>query len=533
MTHAPTPTTTPRRPRPRVLSIAGTDPTGGAGIQADLKAFAAHGAYGMAVTTALVAQNTHGVRSAHVPGPAFLREQLDAVSDDVTIDAVKIGMVADEPNARVIAAWLDALDARTDGRAAVVLDPVMVATSGHRLLDEGAEQAVRDLVRRADVVTPNLAELAVLVGEQVATTWAGALAQARSLATSSGAVVLLKGGHLTGEDCPDALVPPGAGVRGSGDGAFDDVTVFDGERVATPHTHGTGCSLSAAIAALRPQRPGWAEAVRDAKEWLTGALHAGGALQVGSGRGPVDALHATNLGARRFTDEAWDRVAGWRAAVEHMPFVRALADGSLPADAFAFYLAQDAAYLAEYARALSAASALAPDPAARSFFAASAVTSLEVETALHRDWLGEHAGLDRTAIEQVEPSPVTAAYTDHLHAATTRSYAQAVAALLPCFRLYAHIGDVLVRRAGDLTGHPYARWITTYADEGFQAATRTAGLLADSAARWVSPAERELMLRAYERSSMHEYLFFDQGLTRPAWPAPPVPAVTAPRPVRV
>lgn len=280
-----------RPSRPRVLSVAGTDPTGGAGIQADLKSFAAHGAYGMAVTTALVAQNTHGVRSVHVPGPAFLREQLEAVSDDVEIDAVKIGMVADEPNAREIGAWLDALAAaRSDAgvpRPWVVLDPVMVATSGHRLLDAGAEQAVRDLAARADVVTPNLPELAVLAGRDVATTWDEALDQAASYAAASGAVVLLKGGHLTGATSPDALVAP-ATVPG----AAARVTTFEATRVDTPHTHGTGCSLSAALAALRPQREGWEETARDAKEWLTGALRAGAALRVGTGRGPVDHLHA-------------------------------------------------------------------------------------------------------------------------------------------------------------------------------------------------------------------------------------------------
>jgi hydroxymethylpyrimidine/phosphomethylpyrimidine kinase len=275
-----------RPSRPRVLSIAGTDPTGGAGVQADLKSFCAHGAYGMAVTTALVAQNTHGVRAVHVPGPHFLRAQLDAVSDDVEIDSVKIGMVADEPNAREIGAWLDELAAtrRSRGTAVphVVLDPVMVATSGHRLLDVGAEQAVRELAARADVVTPNLPELAVLGDVARAATWDAALDQARAFAAASGSAVLLKGGHLQGATSPDALV----------EAAPARVTAFDAARVDTRHTHGTGCSLSAALAALRPQRPGWVEAARDAKAWLSGALQAGGALRVGGGRGPVDHLHA-------------------------------------------------------------------------------------------------------------------------------------------------------------------------------------------------------------------------------------------------
>ncbi|MBD8079150.1 bifunctional hydroxymethylpyrimidine kinase/phosphomethylpyrimidine kinase [Cellulosimicrobium arenosum] len=289
----PAPTAPPSRPR--VLSIAGTDPTGGAGIQADLKSFCAHGAYGMAVTTALVAQNTHGVRSVHVPGREFLRAQLDAVSDDVEIDAVKIGMVADEPNAHEIVSWLDDLAASRRAAGApvpwVVLDPVMVATSGHRLLDAGAEQAVRELACRADVVTPNLPELAVLAGTERATTWDAALDQARSFVAASGTAVLLKGGHLDGPTSPDALVEP-APVPGDVPGDGGRVTLFDAERVDTPHTHGTGCSLSAALAALRPQRPGWPEAARDAKGWLTGALRAGAALRVGSGRGPVDHLHA-------------------------------------------------------------------------------------------------------------------------------------------------------------------------------------------------------------------------------------------------
>jgi hydroxymethylpyrimidine/phosphomethylpyrimidine kinase len=286
--------------RPRVLSVAGTDPTGGAGIQADLKTFCAHGAYGMAVTTALVAQNTHGVRSVHVPGPDFLRAQLDAVSDDVEIDAVKIGMVADAENAHAIAAWLDDLAAARDAVGAarpwVVLDPVMVATSGHRLLDEGAEQAVRELATRSDVVTPNLPELAVLAEQAVATTWDDALRQATRYATASGAVVLLKGGHLTGATSPDALVVPGT-RSGTRTNAAPTVTTFDAERVDTPHTHGTGCSLSAALAALRPQRGSWDETARDAKEWLTGALRAGAALRVGTGRGPVDHLHAVQARA--------------------------------------------------------------------------------------------------------------------------------------------------------------------------------------------------------------------------------------------
>lgn len=260
--------------RPRVLSIAGTDPTGGAGIQADLKSFAAHGAYGMAVVTALVAQNTQGVRSTHVPGAGFLRAQLDAVSDDVVVDAVKVGMVATAANADTITAWLGAVRVPV-----VVVDPVMVATSGHSLLDDDARAALVRLLGRAHLVTPNLAELAVLVDQPVALTWADALAQGVRLERDVGAAVLVKGGHLGGQSSPDALV------------THAGVVEIAGPRVHTPNTHGTGCSLSSAVAALQPRLGSWEHSVRTAKAWLTGALRAGDSLAVGQGRGPVDHLH--------------------------------------------------------------------------------------------------------------------------------------------------------------------------------------------------------------------------------------------------
>lgn len=492
--------------RPRVLSVAGTDPTGGAGVQADLKSIAAHGGYGMAVVTALVAQNTRGVRESHVPPTAFLRAQLDAVSDDVTVDALKIGMVASEPVARELGAWL-ALHRPPH----VVLDPVMVATSGHRLLDPGAEDAVRALLAHADLVTPNLPELAVLLGEPVATTWADALDQGTRLAHRYGVTVLVKGGHLAGEPhrSPDAVVTSGATVE------------IDAPRVATLHTHGTGCSLSAAVATLRPQRDGWVDAVRDAKEWLTGALRAGAALQVGTGNGPVDHAHRQGS-ARPFTDEAWDEVADVRAACDELAFVGRLADGTLEPAHFASYLAQDALYLREYSRVLARASELAPDRAAQEFFARGAHHCLAVESDLHRRWLGRYGADDAVGV-----SPVTAAYTDHLRAVSAAgSYAELVAAVLPCYWLYADIGARLLARA-DLDGHPYAEWIATYGDPEFARASDRARELTDAAARLAGPRERARMLEAFVRSCRHEWLFFAQGTAMPSWPHPAPAGVPA------
>ena len=264
--------TTNQRPvAPRVLSIAGTDPTGGAGIQADLKSIAANGGYGMAVVTALVAQNTTGVRSIFAPPVEFLAEQLEAVSDDVTIDAVKIGMLFDTGIIATVTDWLNA-----NRPPVVVLDPVMVAASGDRLLTEQAEAALRELLRVADLVTPNVPELAALVGAEPATTTDEALRQARALAAASDVRVLMKGGHLDGDTAVDALVSP--------DGS---ATWFEAARIDTPHTHGTGCSLSSAIATLRVRTGDWAEAVRQAKAWLTESIAGAELLEVGRGHGPV------------------------------------------------------------------------------------------------------------------------------------------------------------------------------------------------------------------------------------------------------
>ncbi|MFS0886397.1 bifunctional hydroxymethylpyrimidine kinase/phosphomethylpyrimidine kinase [Aeromicrobium sp. 179-A 4D2 NHS] len=258
---------------PRVLSIAGTDPTGGAGIQADLKSIAANGGYGMAVVTALVAQNTQGVRSVHVPPVAFLAEQLEAVSDDVAIDAVKIGMLAGSAVIETVAAWLDRVRPPV-----VVLDPVMIATSGDRLLDAEAEQALRDLVPKVDLITPNVPELAVLAGRPPAHTWEAALGQARDVAESTGVLVLAKGGHLDGESVPDALVPPDRDAP---------VAEFHGTRIHTTNTHGTGCSLSSAVATRRARLGSWELATAQSKDWLAESIAGGADLHVGRGAGPV------------------------------------------------------------------------------------------------------------------------------------------------------------------------------------------------------------------------------------------------------
>lgn len=261
---------------PRVLSIAGTDPTGGAGIHADLKSFEAAGAYGMAVVTALVAQNTQGVRAIHTPPVDFLREQLASVKDDVTIDAVKIGMLGSVAITETVSDFLASLPAGVP----VVCDPVMVASSGDRLLEPEAERAVRELARRATVVTPNLPELAVLAGVAEPRTFDDALSVATTWARENDTWVVVKGGHLDGAEADNATVSPSG-----------DITRVPCPRIDTKNTHGTGCSLSSALAARLGAGESLDEALVWATEWLHEAIEHADALHVGHGHGPVDHGH--------------------------------------------------------------------------------------------------------------------------------------------------------------------------------------------------------------------------------------------------
>jgi len=257
------------------LTVAGSDSSGGAGIQADLKTFSAFGVYGASVITALTAQNTRGVTAVEPVTPAFVVAQIEAVLGDLEVGAIKTGMLA---NAAIVQAVARSL--RGVGRPLVV-DPVMVATSGDSLLSPDAVEAVRrDLLPLATLLTPNLPEAARLLETSQAASEAEAVAQAQALRALGSAAVLLKGGHDTGQAAVDILCDA-AGIRR-----------FERPRIDTPHTHGTGCTLSAAIAALLARGVALADAVERAKSYVWQALQEGRTLGVGHGNGPVDHLFA-------------------------------------------------------------------------------------------------------------------------------------------------------------------------------------------------------------------------------------------------
>jgi hydroxymethylpyrimidine/phosphomethylpyrimidine kinase len=256
---------------PIAVTIAGSDSSGGAGIQADLKTFSALGVYGASVVTALTAQNTGSVTAVHELPPAFVTAQIDAVFSDLAVGAVKIGMLGNAGIIAVVAAGLE-----RHQQTKVVLDPVMVATSGHRLLAPDAIKLLREqLLPRTLMITPNLPEAAALLDVPEAAGENEMLRQADRLLALGANAVLMKGGHAGGVESIDVLVTAAASIR------------VIGERIKTRNTHGTGCTLSAAIAAGLARGRGLTEAVREAKEYITAAIAAADRLAIGNGPGPV------------------------------------------------------------------------------------------------------------------------------------------------------------------------------------------------------------------------------------------------------
>lgn len=512
---------------PNVLSIAGTDPTGGAGIQADLKSISAAGGFGMCVVTSLVAQNTQGVREIHTPPQEFLKAQLAAVFEDVQVDAVKVGMLGDVATTTTVSEFLKSQDVPV-----VVVDPVMVATSGDRLLTQDAEEALRQFVKdHATVVTPNIPELAVLTNNDAAESFEEALEQGRQYARSTGVTVLVKGGHLRSGAASNALVQP--------DGTTDIAEV---PRVNTKNTHGTGCSLSSALATRLLLDADPAAAVAWTSSWLHEAIAAADELNVGKGHGPVHHFHrlyrlATNASslpwdlegdqnresgeellapkipaAGPHTQALWDRAAAnvWPETLD-LQFIRSLRSGELAEDDFEFYLLQDAHYLEDYARSLAALSVKAGTPNDQVWWAHAAAGAIEAESELHRTWFAQH-NLDH---DTSQVSPVTEAYTSFLKSQTAiEEYVVGAAAVLPCFWLYAEVGLHLAEM--NSPEHPYSAWLDMYGGDDFVEETSRAIAVVEQALEGASDEVRDKAARAFMYACYYEREFFDQASRRQA-----------------
>jgi hydroxymethylpyrimidine kinase/phosphomethylpyrimidine kinase len=458
----------------------------------------------MSVIAALTSQNTKGVFCVEPVAPEFITAQLNALSDDITIDAVKIGLLS-APAIDAVASWLEHNRPRY-----VVLDPVMVATSGDRLLDETAEQKLKRLTRFATIITPNLPELAVLSGQVQAKTVEKAIAQAKGLQRDLGCDIFLKLGHLKGQKvAEDYIVEP------------EGATLVTAPWVDTDNTHGTGCSLSSALATLLVHFSG--DVILSstiAKRWLSKALVAGGVLAVGGknetdprqSHGPMD--HFAGIIPSDFIHYATLLTSDIHEQIDSMDFIKQLSSGELNPNAFAHYIQQDNIYLDGYTKIMKGAAKFAPNNTEKEFLLSLIGEDIEKEVEFHNAWLSKHGYPTRAQ----EVAPQTSTYLNILDQAVQSSeYALILASLLPCTYMYYEIGKSIaskVRSQGvSITEHPYSAWIEAYSDPAYEGIVGKLVDMTNRVARQSTPEMRSQMLRHYRNAAQAEYDFFDVPLT--------------------
>lgn len=432
------------------LTIAGSDSSGGAGIQADLKTMTMNGVFAMSAVTALTAQNTTGVTGIMEVTPEFLKQQIDMVFTDIRPDAVKIGMVSSSALIETIAGCLKEYQADN-----IVVDPVMVATSGSALIETDAVNTLKkELFPLASVVTPNIPE-AELLSQMTIRSAEDMEKAAEAISRAYGCGVLVKGGHAV-NDANDVLYADG------------EITWFTGRRIDNPNTHGTGCTLSSAIAANLAKGCDLHESVRRAKAYISGALSA--MLDLGKGRGPMN--HAFDLKGE-FADRMpvserllQDSADIWQEYNQH-PFVRGIQDGTLSKDRFRFYMIQDYLYLEEYAKAFAVGVAKAKSiPVAMLF--AKYIPVMTGELNVHEGYLAR-LNVTQEEIDSARRSLDNVSYTSYmLRVAYEEGEAEILAAILSCAYSYQVIAEKILQNNPKADQDPfYGDWVRGYSDAGY------------------------------------------------------------------
>ena len=449
------------------LTIAGSDSSGGAGIQADIKTMTMNGVYAMSAITALTAQNTTGVTAIQESSPEFLAEQLDEIFTDIFPDAVKIGMVASSELITTIARKLQEYDARN-----IVVDPVMVATSGAHLISEDAIDTLEEeLLCLADVITPNIPEAEVLADMDIETE-DDMVAAAKKIHSLYGCAVLVKGGHNL-SDANDLLY------------ADDTAKWFRGVRIENSNTHGTGCTLSSAIAANLAKGYSLKASVGRAKDYISGALNA--RLDLGAGQGPMN--HAFDLdgvfaespedtsapagtmtmdNAEDFMLELIeDSLALWDEAA-NSPFLTAMGEGTLSKDLFYDYMIQDSIYLRDYLKIFAYAIAKAPDWKDMQLF--NGMLGY-VDDGENRTRLGilKEVGMTDADIDKTPMKRQCKEYCAFLHeVGETGTQAEIIMAMLPCMLGYRYVFERLVERYPSVLESDFGPVVQDYVNTGYK-----------------------------------------------------------------
>jgi len=500
----------------RILVIAGSDSSGGAGLEADQKVIAAHGCYAMTATTALTAQNTKGVHDIHHTPPSFLKKQLDAVCDDIGVDVVKTGMLASAETIEIVADAFRRYNVTTS-----VVDPVMVSTSGSHLLPESAiSTLIEKLLPLTTVLTPNLPEAELLLkiaGVEFETPQSvdDVVTMAQRIQRLGPQHVLLKGGHLP--------FTKGRRVsRGDEDKEIvlnvlvssDDVTIMESEYLRSNNTHGTGCSLASAIACNLALGMCMAKAVDKANRYVEAGIKTSVAL--GKGSGPINHFHSTYTlpfsqgGFIQYLLDRDDVKKPWKEYTEHA-FVQKMGDGSLCVEKYKYYLIQDYLFLVQFARAtaLGAYKSSSLTDIGRSV---QQVVTLQEEIKLHIDFCKEQ-GLSVKDIESQEEDQATTAYTRYvLDIGQSQDWLALQVALLPCLIGYGIIAKRLFDDTNTLQEGRYWTWIQQYVDKEYTEAMARGSALIEEHAGKQSVARIDELAQIFIHATNMERGFWDMGM---------------------
>ncbi|EAL93369.1 thiamin biosynthesis protein (Thi-4), putative [Aspergillus fumigatus A1163] len=507
----------------RVLIIAGSDSSGGAGLEADQRVLAAHGVYALTATTGLTAQNTLGVQDIFIVPAQFVKKQINAGLEDVGADVVKLGMLSSEETIDVIAEALT-----THRIACVVLDPVMVSTSGSQLLPEAAVQSLRTkLLPLTTILTPNIPEAILLLKDagvdvQLPKDLSELTQLAKQVRALGPKTVLLKGGHLPLTAAHEAAQNPEDASRVI-DILYDgeNTTLFETEFLMSKNTHGTGCSLASAIAANLALGKDMKRAVHSAVRFVEAGIKT--SVDMGKGSGPINHFHSVYslpFAPDRFLEYALARPDVrpiWKKFTEH-EFVHGLGSGKLPVERFKQYLVQDYLYLVHFARSNSLAAYKAKSMAS----VAAIVLHIERETALHLDYCASF-GLSKAEMESYPESLACTAYSRYiLDVGQSEDWLALQMALAPCLIGYGAIAKRLYTEKETLReGNRYWRWIENYVAEDYTEAVRLGSVyvadrsvleLLETHIRQVSPSRMEELIKIFIRATELEISFWDMGL---------------------
>ena len=477
------------------LTIAGSDSSGGAGIQADIKTMTMNGVFAMSAVTALTAQNTTGVSGIMEVPPEFLRQQLDMIFTDIFPDAVKIGMVSSSGLIRAISEALKFYGARN-----IVVDPVMVSTSGAKLITDDAVKTLADeLLPLATIATPNIPEAEILSGMKISGRNDMERAGAK-ISTDYGCSVLVKGGHAV-NDADDVLCEG------------EKFTWFHGERIDTHNTHGTGCTLSSAIAANLAKGYTLSDAVRLAKEYISGAL--GAMLDLGKGSGPMN--HAFNL-TGKFAEKHDVRkilmasVSDIWPEYNNHPFVRGLETGTLDPQKFRRYIIQDYLYLEEYSKVFALGIAKTKSADTMRLFSSVIQAISTVEMNIHKGYMGR-LGVTQEELDSASRKLANLSYTSYmLRIAYEEGEPEILAAILSCALSYEDIAKEIVRRNPESVSHDlYGTWIRTYSGEEYCGLNDVLVSYTEKATENYTASQMNHLAEIFRACSEYEMGFWDMG----------------------